>query len=74
LKRREQRQRGGEKSTRWFTKVIKDRPRKAVRLLVTLWFHVEAQGGGRRVHTYREEEERENSARTARQREVEPDR
>jgi hypothetical protein len=24
-----------------------------------LWFHVEAQGGGRRVHTYREEEERE---------------
>lgn len=35
-----------------FTKVIRDRPRKAVRPLVMLWFHVEAQGG-RRVQTYR---------------------
>lgn len=39
------------RSTR-FTKVIRDRPRKAVRPLVMLWFHVEAQGG-RRVQTYR---------------------
>lgn len=35
-----------------FTNVIRDRPRKAVRPLVLLWFHVEAQGG-RRVRTYR---------------------
>lgn len=35
-----------------FTNVIRDRPRKAVRPLVLLWFHVEAQGG-RRVQTYR---------------------
>lgn len=35
-----------------FTKVFRDRPRKAVRPLVMLWFHVEAQGG-RRVQTYR---------------------
>lgn len=40
-----------EERTR-FTKVIRDRPRKAVRPLVMLWFHVEAQGG-RRVQTYR---------------------
>lgn len=44
--------RGKSRRSTRFTKVIRDRPRKAVRPLVMLWFHVEAQGG-RRVQTYR---------------------
>lgn len=42
----------GDREVGRFTNVIRDRPRKAVRPLVMLWFHVEAQGG-RRVQTYR---------------------